>query len=385
MSSSVGSSPSAGPLEAMHLARGAHFFEYAGKRTPAHYGDVSDEYRTVRESVGITDLSVHGRLEIGGKERAPFINGLVSHHVKSLKPGAGVPALFLTAQGKVVADCTLLAADDAFWIFTDAATHEKLYKKLFALTYAGDFKVADRTKTHGVIGLHGPRSRALLSAVAECDVRDWPATQTVEKVGGGGTEEIAIIPHRVVSVGDAVGFAVLHRRFGVEACDLVFPNESAAAVWEALERCGVSFGARPVGFDALEVARIEAGVGRYGADFDEQTLAPEAGLHDAVSYTKGCFVGQETIAKIHWRGHDQVARKLVRLSIAGDGVPSPGAPLLKGEKEVGLVTSVTREPLSDNVIALGYVRSSAIAPGAELAVKIGDATLTAAIRDGQEA
>jgi tRNA-modifying protein YgfZ len=384
MSSSVGSSPSAGPLDAMHLARGAHFFEYAGKRTPAHYGDVSSEYRTVRESVGITDLSVHGRLEIGGKERVPFLNGLVSHHVKSLKPGAGVPALFLTAQGKVIADCTLLATDETFWIFTDAAAYEKLHKKLFALTYAGDFKVADRTKTHGVIGLHGPRSRALLSAVAGCDANAWTATQTIEKVGGG-TEEITVAPHRVVSIGDAVGFAVLHRRFGVEACDLVFPNESAAAVWEALERCGASFGARPVGFEALEVARIEAGVGRYGADFDEQTLAPEAGLHDAVSYTKGCFVGQETIAKIHWRGHDQVARKLVRLSIAGDIIPTKNAPLFKGEKEVGVVTSVARSPLSGNVIALGYVRSSAIAPGAEFLVKLHDATLTAAIRDGQEA
>jgi folate-binding protein YgfZ len=384
MSSSVGSSPSAGPLDAMHFARGEHFFEYAGKRTPAHYGDVSSEYRTVRESVGITDLSVHGRLEIGGKERVPFLNGLVSHHVKSLKSGAGVPALFLTAQGKVIADCTLLATDETFWIFTDAAAHEKLHKKLFALTYAGDFKVADRTKTHGVIGLHGPRSRALLSALAECDANAWPATQTVEKVGGG-SEDIHIFPHRMISVGDATGFAFLHRRFGVEACDLVFPNESAAAVWEALERCGASFGARLVGFEALEVARIEAGVGRYGADFDEQTLAPEAGLHDAVSYTKGCFVGQETIAKIHWRGHDQVARKLVRLSIAGDIIPTKNAPLFKGEKEVGVVTSVARSPLSGNVIALGYIRASAIAPDAEFSVKTDDATLTATIGDAQEA
>ncbi len=366
-------------LDELHSARGAHFGEYAGKRVPLNYGDAAAEYRTVREGVGLADLSAHGRVEITGKERVAFLNGMVSNHVKALVAGTGVPAFFLTAQGKITADCALFAREDSFLLTTDAAAFEKLYKKLFALTYAGDFKIADLTKTHAVIVVVGPDARSTLARLANADLAAWPDTFAVDKISGKistGTEDLHIYPNATLTIAGTDVFVARITRGGAERYELTVPHDSAVTIWEALEAAG----ARPVGWDALDVRRVEAGIGRFGTDFDESTLAPEIGLDEAMSFTKGCYVGHETVGKIHWRGHDQTARKLVRLDIGDTPPPASGTPIVKGEKEVGVVTSAVRHPLTGKTLALGYVRSAHIAPAAEVTVKLSDeATATARI------
>ncbi len=368
------------PFDELHTARGAHFGEYAGKRVPLNYGDAAAEYRTAREGVGVADLNAHGRIEITGKERVQFLNGMVSNHVKSLTAGTGVPAFFLTAQGKIIADCALFAArEESFLLTTDGAAFEKLYKKLFALTYAGDFKIADLTKTHAVIGVVGPAARSTLARLANADLDAWSDTLTVEKISGKvstGTEDIRNYPNGRLNIAGTEVFVARVTRAGEERYELTVPNDFAITIWEALEGAG----ARPVGWEALDVSRVERGVGRFGTDYDDTTLAPEIGLDEAMSFTKGCYVGHETVGKIHWRGHDQTARKLVRLDIGDTAPPASGTPLIKGEKEVGVVTSAVRHPLTGKTVALGFVRSAHIAPAAEVSVKLSeDATATATI------
>jgi folate-binding protein YgfZ len=365
------------PFDELHTARGANFGEYAGKRVPLNYGDAAAEYRTAREAVGIADLSAHGRVEITGKERVQFLNGMVSNHVKSLAAGTGVPAFFLTAQGKIIADCALFAREESFLLTTDGAAFEKLYKKLFALTYAGDFKIADLTKTHAVIGVVGPDARSTLARLANADLDAWSDTLAVEKISGKvstGTEDIRNYPNGRLNIAGTDVFVARVTRAGEERYELTVPNADAVNIWEALEAAG----ARPVGWEALDVTRVERGVGRFGIDFDENTLAPEIGLDEAMSFTKGCYVGHETVGKIHWRGHDQTARKLVRLELA-DATPPAGARIVKDEKEVGVLTSAVRHPLTGKTVALGFVRSAHIAPAAEVSVKLSDETTTTAV------
>ncbi|MBX7220679.1 MAG: hypothetical protein K1Y36_12090 [Blastocatellia bacterium] len=363
------------PNAAHRQALNPTFFDYSGKPAPAHYGNPAEEYAALRQTVGMADLSLHGRLEISGKERTQFLNGMVSNYVKPLVAGCGLPALFLTAQGKVIADTHLYAVAESFWLDYDVAVHEKLWKKLFALTYAGDFKVADRTKTHGLISLQGPQAAQLFAVASGTRLETLTTTLTVEKVGGG-TETIPVLPVVAATMAGTDILAVRRNRFGVDGWDVYVPLPGFDSVWNHLETAGAAFGLQVVGWQALETVRIETGIPRYGVDVDETVIAPEAGFETALSYHKGCYVGQETVAKIHWRGHDQVARKLTRLTVTGETLPPSGTPVLKGEKEVGHITSAVYSPQFGTVLALGYVRSSALQAGAELSVKLDETVCT---------
>lgn len=349
------------PLATHHVSLGAVLRPEGDCSVPAHYGRLVDEYTALVRHAGIVDLSTRGRFAVGGRDRTTFINGWVSQHVKPLVPGTGVSALFLTPQGRVIADVTLDCLPDEFWLTTEPAAAAIVHKKLSPLVRAGDFRLTDLRDTHALLGLVGPAAPALIEQLTGTQLSTWRTNLTVEKVGGG-TEPLPVFAHERLCIGNASVLVVQRPRYGQPAFDLFVDHEAAVDVWTNLAQAG----ATPVGWDALEVCRIEHGTGRFGHDFDETTLAPEAGLGHAISYTKGCYVGQETVAKIHWRGHDQTARRLVPLSIAGDApddapLPAKGAPILADGKEVGQVMSVIRHPVTQAVLALGYLRSSLLA------------------------
>lgn len=366
------------PLEIIHQTLQATMTEYASRPVPAHYGDVQAEYHTLRTGVGLIDISAHGRIQVGGKERVQFLNGLVSNYIKPLHHGFGVPALFLTAQGKVIADCHIFGVDETFWIDLDATLAEKIYKSLFRFTFAGDFKVADLAKSYGLLSLQGPQASALLAAITGENPHQWPVTHQVDKVGGG-TEDIPVLPLKKLQLGETEALVVRRARGTVDGYDLYIHREALAQTWNWLTSQGTAFHLRPVGWEALELVRVEAGLPRYGVDVDETVIALEANLGSAVSYHKGCYVGQETVAKIHWRGHDQVARKLTQIVIEGTNLPQRGSRILKGEKEVGTITSAIYSPqLGDAILALGYVRSSVLQAGGTLTIKNDDGTQVSA-------
>jgi len=356
------------PLATHHTTIGAVLRSEGDWLVPAHYGQPAAEYTALVQQAGVVDLSARGRFAVGGRDRITFINGWVSQHVKPLVPGTGVLALFLTPQGKVVADVTLDCLADELWLTTEPAAAAIVYKKLSPLVRAGDFRLTDLRATHALVGLIGPAAPALVERLTGTQLSIWRTSLTVEKVGGG-TENLPVFAHERLCIGN-VGVLVVQRpRYGQPAFELFVAHEFAVDVWTRL----VQAGAKPVGWDALEVCRIEHGTGRFGLDFDETTLAPEAELGQAISYTKGCYVGQETLAKIHWRGHDQTARRLTPLRIEDDTgedttLPEKGTPILADGKEVGQLTSVVRHPVTQDVLALGYLRSAVLAHPPQLLV-----------------
>lgn len=329
-------------LATAHERLGAQWVEQLGWEVSTHYGNLLAEYQAGHNSVGVIDLSHRGRIEVSGKERGQFLHGLVSNDIKGLKKGEGVFAAFLNATGRILSDCFIYNLEESFLIDTPPSTRERIYKALDRFSPAGDFNVTDLTEATALLTLQGPQAAQLLTNLGT--VLPLVELQLTEGVVAG--HQLIIIKHSRTT---EIGF------------DLFVSNEHSAAVFEAL----IQAGAQPVGLDAFNLLRLEAGYPEYGIDMDENIILLEAGLERAVSYTKGCYLGQETIAKIHHRGHGQTAKRLTGLVLKGQTVaPAKGAKVFnQSGKEIGHITSAAYSPKLEQVIALAYLRRDNFTPG----------------------
>jgi len=315
---------------------------------------VHAEYEALRRGVGVIDLSSVGKLEVRGKNAAQFINGQVTNEVKALPPGDGVFAVFPNVQGKVVALCHVYNLGDRLLLELDASTREKIFQSLSRFVPAGDFFVADVTAGLALVSAQGPRASALIESLTGEPIAEAPPYKIGERAFGSHRALVATRP-----------------RAGGPGFDLYVTAAEAAGLRGLLLDRGRDYDARAVGEEALEIARIEAGIPREGADVREQDNPLEAGLDEAVSYTKGCYLGQEIIARIHWRG--QPARRLMGLLVDGPAAPAPGTELYAADgKKVGEVTSSTSSPALGRVIALGYVHRYYLKHGTELTLGPGE-------------
>jgi len=347
------------PLDEMHRGLGALLVERDAWLVPASYGDARAEYSAVRDGAGagLIDLSSRARIEVRGAEAVQFLNGLVTNDVKALAPDAWMEAAFPTPQGRLIASCRVLHRADSFLFDTEAISHERLFKTLERFTLAGDFRVTDRTQESAQLSLQGARAAAVLGQVL------GPQAASVER-------------GRVVTVEwKGARLSVIRATHTAEdGFDLFVDEGEASALWEALMLAG----AKPVGFDALEILRVEAGVPRYGLDMDETNIVTEAGLDDAVSYTKGCYTGQEIIARIHWRGH--VAKRLSGLLFEDTEEVERGAKVFSADgKEIGRITSGALSPRLSQTVALAYVKYDYLAAGTRTRVVTGDSEREATV------
>jgi folate-binding protein YgfZ len=344
--------PKKSPLDEIHLRLGAAMAEREGWSVPASYGEIAQEYAAVREAgLGLLDLSSRGRLLVSGSEAVQFLNGLITNDMKTLEVGSWMPAAFPNVQGRLIASVRVIRLKDegtdkkvcpTFLIDTEAATHETVLKTIERFTLAGDFHVKDRTSESVTLSVQGKKAASVLSSVlGEIGVSAPQAVRQISWPQAGATADVTVIHAS---------------HTGEEGFDLIVDNDHAESLWNALQQAG----ARPVGFDALETLRIEAGLPRYGIDMDDTNVVTETNLDDAVSYTKGCYIGQEIIARIKYRGH--VAKKLSGLVF--DGIVSAGSVINSADgKEIGRITSVTFSPKLKQTIALAYLKFDYLAPG----------------------
>jgi folate-binding protein YgfZ len=342
-------------LAEAHERAGASVRAEDGWLVPTSYGDAGAEYEAVRggAGAGLFDLSPRARIEVSGAEAVQFLNGMVTNDVAALAEGGWMHAAFPNVQGRLLASVRVLRSADAFLFDTEPATHAALLKTLERFTLAGDFRVKDLTGETALVSAQGARAAEVVGAALG--------------FGAGGLER-----GRVASVsGERFGARPLSviraTHTGEDGFDVFVGAQAAAAVWEALADAG----ARRAGFDALEVLRVEAGLPRYGVDASDANVVLEVlDESEAVSYTKGCYVGQEIIARIHWRGH--VAKKLAGLVFEGEAGPKAAAGAriksADGGKEIGRVTSVVTSPRLGRAVGLGLVRYEHLAPGTEVRV-----------------
>jgi len=295
-------------------------------------------YTAVRDGgAGLIELTERGRIRVSGSEATMFLNGLVTNDVKSLAEHRWMPALFPTVQGRLIGAVRIARLKDGFLIDTERASHDGVLKTISRFTMAGDFRVTDLTDESVMVSVQGARAVEVVGKV-------------VKGIG-------ADLPRNGVSEID--GVTVIRATHTAEdGFDLVVDLARAGELREALQEAG----ATPVDQATFEILRIEAGIVRFGRDVDEKSVVPETNLEDAVSYTKGCYVGQEIIVRIKHRGHP--AKKLVGLK--ADRSLEPGA----------MVTSAAVSPKVGN-IGLGYVRYESIEPGTKVDVDGVEATVTA--------
>ena len=348
------------PLEASYRALGAAFVSSRGCLLPERFSDTAEECRAVRASVGVIDRSDRAYLTATGPDAVRFLHGMVSNEVKELEPGQGRYATQLTVQGQIIADLYLLAMADHLLLETEWAVKDRLHETLEKYIIADEVELADRSDQLAALAVEGPQAGALLKAAGALALP--------------GKE----LNHTWVKLAEAPVLVVRLSESGEEGYRLIFIVEYAQNLWDALTAQQTAVGWKPVGHAAFNILRTEAGLPRYGVDMDERTLPPEAGLEArAISYTKGCYIGQEVIERIRSRGH--VNRRLVGLYLSGDALPAAGAKLTREGKEVGWLTTVVDSPTLGRRIALGYVRREHLAPGTELAVEAGARAEVAAL------
>ncbi|HEV7903483.1 MAG TPA: aminomethyltransferase family protein [Pyrinomonadaceae bacterium] len=364
------------PLEELHRQHGATFAERDGWLLPSAYGDARAEYEAVRgaQGAGLIDLSARGRIEVGGAEAVQFLNGLITNDVKTLAAGAWIHAAFPNVQGRLLASVRVArpAAEVSFLIDTEPATHQKVFKSLERFTLAGDFRVKDVTAETAQFSLRGARAGACIESVFGD-----------ETLAQNGQRESAPFVAVVAFVAFIIGreshqMTILRATHtGEDVFDLVCGRDAAFDLWNALTEAG----ARPVGYDAFEVLRVEAGEPRYGVDVSETNVVLEAGQEDeTVSYTKGCYIGQEIIARIHWRGH--VAKRLAGLVFAEDEqeLDATGAKVRSPDgREIGRITSTVFSPQLGRRIALAILKYDYLQPGTKVSVVVGEEELAAQV------
>jgi folate-binding protein YgfZ len=292
------------------------------------------EYRALVDACALAARVDRATVTVAGERPAEMLNGLVTQKVVGLA-GSGRHALLLTPKGRVLTDLRVFPRADELQLDVPATGLPNLlgaFQKYLPPIYARYEDVSDRLRQ---LGVYGPAAAEAARTVLGADVP---------------TEHLGV---RELESAGAPVLVVRSRRLAGDGVEFILPGDAAAPLAEALLSEVTALGGRAVGARALEVVRVESGVPLYGVDMDESNLAQETGLEsEAISYDKGCYLGQEVVARIHFRGH--VNRRLMGLKFADRPAPR-GAALYDGEKEVGAVTSSVVSP-DLGAIGLGYVR-----------------------------
>lgn len=298
---------------------------------PTSTDELVADHLALTQGGGLIDRSERGKLALTGAEAKSFLAGQVTNDIVGLAAGTGCYAAFLTPKGKMLGDLRVLAAEDGLeeaelLLDTERATLQALFDLVRRFKIGYDVELHKRTVQRGLLSLIGPQARAIAGA------QDLPSGEHAHRAG-----EIGGHPVRLIATDGGI--------------DVLCEAGDTDALRELLEEAG----ATPVSEAATEIVRVERGRPRYGSDLDDATIPQEAGLNErAVSFTKGCYVGQETVARLFYRGKPNRHLRGLRLS-----EPAPvGTPLQLGERVVGRLTSSVLSPIH-GPIALALVRREA--------------------------
>lgn len=312
-----------------------------GAALPAHYGDPVGEYEFASTAAGLFDRSDRGLAIVKGPDRAAWLHNMLTNAVKTVDANAGVYAFALDVRGRVQFDANVLVLPDEIWLDIDLAALPAALAHLNKFLIMEKAEIADDSVKFARLGVSGPQARQVAATLGIANFDALPALENCWIDGGAA---------RVFR----------HDFTGLPGFELIVPAHSAAAWWTRLSD---QLKVRPVGFDALDVLRIEAGIPWLGRDINEKTVAPETGqIERAISYKKGCYLGQEVVERM--RSHGTQARRLVKLTAddaAGLSLPAP-LRLMDLDQELGRITSLAKHPSKKGWFGLGYLRAAIETP-----------------------
>jgi folate-binding protein YgfZ len=317
-------------------------------------------YRAARTGAASIDRTLRGRIMVRGRDRASYLQGLLTNDIAALRRGTGCYAAYLTPQGRMITDLFVYELGDQMLLTVPGAGKDRVLAKLDQNVFTEDVSLTDVSGTFAQIAIVGPQAATVLGAVI--DNGDATALDALAEHGNLQTR-IADDPAVLVRVSDT----------GEPGFDLYVGRAFAPTLAAKLAAAGVV----PLDPETADALRLEAGIPVFGRDMDNDTIPLEAGIEGrAISFTKGCYVGQEVIVRVLHRGHGRVARKLVGLTLDGSSPPPSGAVVRSGDREIGRVTSSTISPAVKKLIALAYLHRDFLTPGTVVAVDAAPAVVT---------
>ena len=340
-------------LHAQHVQLGATFEEVTGWEMPAHYGDWRTEYQAVRQAVGVADLSHRGKVRVTGDDRVKWLQSVVSNDLLPLQPGQGRYSSFLTHKGKMLTYFRCYVQTDAVMLEDVGeigdATHAALKKFLL---YGTKAKMENCAESWGLLLVSGPK-----------------AGQTVKSAFGVDCSDLQPVNFVTAQIGGQQALVIGTEETGEVDLEILLPADAVATAWTSLMETGAPNGIKPVGSQAREALRLEAGIPKAGTELNEEIVPPEANLEGkAFSLTKGCYPGQEVVARMDTYGN--VRRKLVGLLLRDATIPPKGAKLFSGDREVGWVSSATPSPHQNGIIAFGFPLRDFSKAGTMLSIEV---------------
>ena len=336
------------PLAEWHRQAGAKLGVWFGCVLPDDFGDWQREYSFAKQSVALIDKSYRAYVSFRGPDRVRYVNAILTNNVKDLQPSQGNLSLLLNPQGRILAEIETHAQTDVLFCISHAMIRERLIETLDKFIIMDDVTLTDDTPRYATLALEGPAAAKLLQEMAGIDLSTLPDFTSVE----------ATVESRPCTV--------TRKSFGpLPAADILTPRENVESLWRLLVEKTQAAGGGPVGYTALNTLRLAQGVPWFGYDFGDKQIPHEAGLQDThISYTKGCYTGQEIVERVRSRG--QVNRRRVELIFPGSRVPTTGEILTAEGKEVGFISRASALPSQPFAIGMGYLRKENNAPGSEV-------------------
>ena len=346
------------PLAALHEQAGARMGAWFGCALPNDFGDWQREYWFAHKSVALIDKNYRCYLAFTGPDRVRYLNAILTDNVKDLPPSHGNVSLVLNPQGHILAEIETYALPESLFCVSYAMIRERLIETLDKYIIMDDVTLTDDTQRFSTLALEGPAAACIVNELTGVDVHSLAELARRDTRAGS-------IPCTIIrrSPGKSTGAEFLVRR-----ADL-------PELWQMLEEKTKAAAGGPIGCAALSALRLEQGVPWFSYDFGEKQIPHEAALENShISYTKGCYTGQEIVERVRSRG--QVNRRRVGLRFTGEAVPAPGDTLTSDGKEAGFVTRAAFAPALASSIGMGYVRKENNSLGSGLQWQGGTATVT---------
>jgi folate-binding protein YgfZ len=326
------------PLAALHRESGATLATWFGCVLPDHWTDPRAEQEFARKSAALTDKNCLAYLSFTGPDRVRYLNAILTNNIKDLQSGQGNSSLLLNPQGHILAEVETYALPESLFCLSYAMIRERLIEVIEKYIIMDDVTLTDESLRYGAMALEGPKAANVVRDLAGIDLLALSELGRIETT-------FASIP------------CWLKRRSpgGVAGCEFMVERTNLASLWQILSQSVKEHGGGPMGYAAMSAQRLAQGVPWFGYDFGEKQIPHEAGLQDShISYTKGCYTGQEIVERVRSRG--QVNRRRVDILFEGAGVPVAGETLTVDGKEVGFVTRAAVPSFLTQAIGMGYVR-----------------------------
>ena len=364
------------PLLNEHKIAGATLSPFHGVTLPEQFTAFPEEYRAAREAVAIFDTNWHTIVELSGPDRVRYLNAIVSNDVKSLGEGRGTLALLLKPQGHILAELEIYALQDRLLVLSHASVRERTVATLDKFIIMDDVTLSDVTDRFGSLAIEGPRAGTVIAEACGLALE--------------GFSEHAIAE---VEIDGVACHLIRHSHFGFPGAEIIAPRERLALLWRNLHASVIAQHGAAIGTRAVNSLRLEAGIPWFPDDFNDSVIPHEAALEAThISFSKGCYTGQEIVERVRSRG--QVNRRRVQLKFSTAEPPGPLTRLRAHEtetqsaqpaesalaeaKEVGIVMSSAFSPAANTSIGMAYVRREQNFPGSVLDFAGGTATVVAA-------